>query len=136
MKKLVIVFLIVIAWLQYRLWSPEGGISEWVRLQNELAIAQAQIEQLQQSNDALKNLVLDLQNNTDAVETQARSVLHFAAPDETFFRVITIPKHTKESYSMELPLNSLTRPQDVEEKEEVSSLAEVVETESEESAAD
>jgi cell division protein FtsB len=108
MKKLFIVFVLAFMWLPYRLWSPDGGISEWLRLQNELAIAQAHIKQLESSNASLKNLVLDLQNHTDAIETQAREVLHFALPNETFFRVITVPNQKAESYVPNLPRTRLS----------------------------
>ena len=110
MKKLFVVFVLAISWLQYRLWSPDGGISEWLRLQNELALAQAHIKQLESSNESLKNLVLDLQNHTDAIETQAREVLHFAQPSETFFRVIPVSNQKKESYVPNLPRTKLSAP--------------------------
>ncbi|MCI4410404.1 MAG: septum formation initiator family protein [Thiotrichales bacterium] len=112
MKKLFVVFLLILIWLQYRLWSPEGGISEWLRLQNELAIAEAKISKLEAHNEALKNIVLDLQNHTDAIETQAREVLHFISPNETFFRIITVPKEKPESYVPEnLPRTKLSTPE-------------------------
>jgi cell division protein FtsB len=111
MKKLFIIFLLAIVWLQYRLWSPDGGISEWLRLQNELALAQGHIKQLESSNESLKNLVLDLQNHTDAIETQAREVLHFAMPNETFFRVISVPSQKAESYVPNLPRTKLSMPE-------------------------
>lgn len=111
MKKLFVLFVLAIIWLQYRLWSPEGGVSEWFRLQNELALAQSHIQQLEKNNDSLKNLVLDLQNHTDAIETQARSVLHYATPDETFFRVIILPKQKQERYTPPLPRNKLSPPE-------------------------
>lgn len=111
MKKLLVVFVLAILWLQYRLWSPDGGVSEWLRLQNELALAQAQIKQLESSNESLKNLVLDLQNHTDAIETQAREVLHFAMPNETFFRVISVPNQKAESYAPNLPRTKLSAPE-------------------------
>lgn len=111
MKKLFVVFILAILWLQYRLWSPDGGISEWLRLQNELALAQAQIKQLESSNESLKSLVLDLQNHTDAIETQAREVLHFSLPHETFFRVISVPNHKVESYVPNLPRTKLSTPE-------------------------
>jgi cell division protein FtsB len=113
MKKLFVVFLLILIWLQYRLWSPEGGISEWLRLQNELAIAEAKISKLEAHNEALKNIVLDLQNHTDAIETQAREVLHFISPNETFFRIITVPKEKPESYVPEnLPRTKLSTPEE------------------------
>jgi hypothetical protein len=52
--------------------------------------------------------VLDLQNHTDAIETQAREVLHFALPNETFFRVITVPNQKAESYVPNLPRTRLS----------------------------
>ena len=110
MKKLFIVFVLILIWLQYRLWSPDGGISEWLRLQNELALAQAKIASLESRNEALKNIVIDLQSHTAAIETQAREVLHFIAPNETFFRVITVPKEAPPNYLPNLPRTRLSTP--------------------------
>jgi len=102
------VFILILVWLQYRIWSPDGGISEWLRLQNELALAQAKIANLEARNEALTNIVIDLQSHTAAIETQAREVLHFIAPNETFFRVITIPNETPPAYLPELPKTRLS----------------------------
>lgn len=111
MKKLFIVFVLILMWLQYRLWSPNGGISEWLRLQNELALAQAKITTLEARNEALKNIVIDLQSHTATIETQAREVLHFISANETFFRVITIPKKDPPNYLPNLPRTRLSTPE-------------------------
>jgi cell division protein FtsB len=108
MKKLFLVFILMLVWLQYRIWSPDGGVSEWLRLQNELSLAQAKITMLEARNEALTNIVIDLQSHTAAIETQAREVLHFIAPHETFFRVITIPKEISPAYLPELPKTRLS----------------------------
>jgi cell division protein FtsB len=121
MKKLFIVFVLILMWLQYRLWSPDGGISEWLHLQNELALAQAKITTLEARNEALKNIVIDLQSHTAAIETQAREVLHFISANETFFRVITIPKEAPPNYLPNLPRTRLSTP----EGEPASSAADV-----------
>lgn len=110
MKKLFVIFILIFIALQYRLWSSDGGISEWLRLQNELALSQAKIDLLDQRNQALKNIVLDLQHHTDAIETNAREVLHFVAPGETFYRVIPIPKEAAAPYLPDLPRTRLSMP--------------------------
>jgi cell division protein FtsB len=111
MKKLFIIFILILAWLQYRIWSPDGGVSEWLRLQNDLSLAQKKIDALTVHNESLKNIVLDLQTHTAAIETQAREVLHLIAPGETFFRVITIQSNPGASYVPELPRTRLSVPQ-------------------------
>lgn len=111
MKKLFILFVLIIIALQYRLWSTNGGISEWISLRNDLEQAQSHIKQLQTSNESLKNLVIDLQSHTDAIETQAREVLHFVMPQETFFRVIIIPDQPGVSYVPNLPRTRLSAPE-------------------------
>lgn len=111
MKKLFVVFLLILAALQYRLWSPDGGMSEWFRLQNELAVQQSRNAVLEKRNEELKNLVLDLQGNTAAIETQAREVLHFIAPGETFFRVIPVSQKPAPSYLPPLPRTRLSAPE-------------------------
>ena len=110
MKKLFFIFLLVLIALQYRLWSSEGGMTEWFRLQNELANEQASIDVLKARNEALKNIVLDLQQHTAAIETQAREVLHFIAPGETFFRVIPMSETPNTPYLPALPRSKLSAP--------------------------
>jgi cell division protein FtsB len=111
MKKLFIVFVLILIGLQYRLWSSNGGVSEWLRLQNELALAQAKIKILEDKNQALKNIVIDLQSHTDSIETHAREVLHFLAPGETFYRIIHVPKEAPPPYLPDLPRTQLSAPE-------------------------
>ncbi len=111
MKKLFVVFVLILLWLQYRLWSPDGGVSELLRLKNELILAESKIKTLEVRNEALKNIVVDLQSNFTVIETQAREVLHFVAPNETFFRVIILPKDMPKNYLPNLPKTRLSVPE-------------------------
>jgi cell division protein FtsB len=108
MKKIFLIFLLILFLLQLRLWSSDGGVTEWLRLQNELANQQAKLDVLKARNDALKNIVIDLQQHTEAIETQAREVLHFIAPNETFFRVIPISDTVSTPYLPPLPKTKLS----------------------------
>jgi cell division protein FtsB len=108
-KKLFLFFVLVLVLLQYRLWSPDGGITEWMRLKNDLLIQESKLEALEARNQTLKNIVINLQTSTEVIETHAREAFHFIAQGETFFRVIPIPDNRNEKpYLPQLPKTKLT----------------------------
>ncbi len=110
MKKVFLFFLLVLVLLQYRLWSPQGGITEWMRLKQELLQQEAKLEVLEARNQALKNMVINLQTSTEVIETQAREAFHYIAQGETFFRVIPIADSANPTkpYLPPLPKTRLT----------------------------
>ena len=88
LRIVVLLLLVLLGWLQYRLWFGSGG-------QREVAQLDAQVRQqardnagLQQRNDALAAEVEDLKSGEAAVEERARNELGMIKPGETFYRVI------------------------------------------------
>ena len=88
LRIVLLLLLVLLGWLQYRLWFGSGG-------QREVAQLGAQVRQqardnagLQQRNDALAAEVEDLKSGEAAVEERARNELGMIKPGETFYRVI------------------------------------------------
>jgi len=88
LRIVLLLLLVLLGWLQYRLWFGNGG-------QREVAQLEAQVRQqardnagLQQRNDALAAEVEDLKSGEAAVEERARNELGMIKPGETFYRVI------------------------------------------------
>ena len=84
----LVLLLILLGWLQYRLWFGSGG-------QREVEVLQQQVRQqahdntgLKQRNEALAAEVEDLKSGEAAVEERARSELGMIKPGETFYRVV------------------------------------------------
>jgi len=88
MRVLLMALVVVLAFLQFRLWTGQGG-------HRSVAALQAQVQQqtrenagLQQRNAALAAEVEDLKSGEAAAEERARSELGMIKPGETFYRVV------------------------------------------------
>ena len=88
LRIVLLLLLVLLGWLQYRLWFGNGG-------EREVATLDAQVQQqardnagLTQRNDALAAEVEDLKSGEAAIEERARSELGMIKPGETFYRVI------------------------------------------------
>ena len=88
LRIVLLLLLVLLAWLQYRLWFGNGG-------QREVQVLQYRVQQqarnnagLQQRNDALAAEVEDLKSGEAAVEERARNELGMIKPGETFYRVV------------------------------------------------
>ncbi len=88
MKALTLIFVILIALLQYPLWLGKGS---WLRVWN----VNQQIEEqkklnktYQQRNETLAAEVRDLKQGSAAIEERARSELGMVKDDEVFYQVV------------------------------------------------
>lgn len=88
LRIMVLVLLVLLAWLQYRLWFGNGGKREVADLQQQVAQQKHDNSGLKQRNDALAAEVEDLKSGEAAVEERARSELGMIKPGETFYRVV------------------------------------------------
>ena len=87
-RLLLLALVLLLGWLQYRLWFGSGGHREVEALQGQIAAQQAENLKLRQRNDALAAEVENLKSGEAAVEERARSELGMVKPGETFYRVI------------------------------------------------
>jgi cell division protein FtsB len=88
LRIVLLLLLVLLAWLQYRLWFGNGGEREVAQLRAQVQQQERDNAGLQQRNDALAAEVEDLKSGEAAVEERARNELGMIKPGETFYRVI------------------------------------------------
>jgi cell division protein FtsB len=87
-KALTLIFVILIALLQYPLWLGKGS---WLRvwdLSRQLATQQEKNSTLKARNETLDAEVRDLKSGRAAIEERARSELGMVKQDEVFYQVL------------------------------------------------
>lgn len=89
MKWIVMALLIVLAGLQVRLWTGDGGVFEVINLKQEVADQQELVDTLQARNHMLEAEVKDLKNRLGALEERARTDLGMIREGETFYQDAT-----------------------------------------------
>jgi cell division protein FtsB len=85
LRWLALVFLALIAALQYPMWLGKGGWLQVRALDGEVREQRAANAKLKERNDALDADVRDLKTGFDAIEERARSGLGMVRQDEIFF---------------------------------------------------
>ena len=93
MKTLAFVLLVLLFWLQYKIWLQDGGIPEVIQLQNEVDVVKVEVQQLQERNQSLDAEVQDLKRGLDAIEERARSELGMIKKGEIYYQVIKPEKN-------------------------------------------
>ena len=91
MKALTLIFVVLIALLQYPLWLGKGS---WLRVWNVNQLIDRQKEKnvaSKQRNETLNAEVRDLKQGNAAIEERARSELGMIKQDEVFYQVIDQP---------------------------------------------
>lgn len=91
MKALTLIFVVLIALLQYPLWLGKGS---WLRVWNVSQEIEAQKKinvGYKLRNDTLHAEVRDLKQGSAAIEERARSELGMIKQDEVFYQVIDQP---------------------------------------------
>lgn len=88
MKFINIALLILLAALQYRLWTGPGSIPDVRRLEAISTNQMKENRELQERNQALAAEVLDLKHGLEAVEERARSEMGMIQSGETFYQII------------------------------------------------
>jgi cell division protein FtsB len=88
MRKLLILLLLLLAYLQYRLWFGDGSLQEVWELHREVDAQREENLQLRERNAALEAEVRDLQQGLDAIEEHAREDLGMVKEGETFYQLV------------------------------------------------
>ena len=88
MKKLVILLLLLLVYLQYKLWFAEGSLQDVWELHQEVEFQRQENIDLRERNAALEAEVQDLQQGLDAIEEHAREDLGMVKEGETFYQVV------------------------------------------------
>jgi len=87
-RKLLVLLLLLLVYLQYRLWFGDGSLQEVWELHREVEAQRTENLQLRERNAALEAEVRDLQQGLDAIEEHAREDLGMVKEGETFYQVV------------------------------------------------
>ena len=82
---------LLLGWLQYRLWFGIGSAGEVAALAAQVEHQRRENGGLEERNAALAAEVRDLKEGVAAVEERARSELGMIRPGEVFYRVVEDP---------------------------------------------
>jgi cell division protein FtsB len=88
MGKLTLLLLVLLGWLQYSLWLGKNGIHDYTRVNDDVAVQQANNAKLKSRNDQLFAEIDDLNGGSEAIEERARNELGMIKPGETFYRLV------------------------------------------------
>lgn len=91
MRWLVLTLVVLLAFLQVRLWVGDGSLAELRALRARIAATEAELARLQARNNALAAEVEDLKTGFDAIEERARSELGMIQSGEVFLQVVERP---------------------------------------------
>lgn len=87
-KTILIILIILIGFLQFRLWKGEGSFQDVYRLKLIINQQTKEVEQLMERNRRLDAEVQALKTNPEAFEERARSELGMVKEGETFYVVV------------------------------------------------
>lgn len=85
MRYLIIALLVLLGYLQYRLWMAEGGFVDVARLNKEIARQEHENAALRERNRVLLAEVESLKQGVDTLEERARTDMGMVKEGETFF---------------------------------------------------
>ena len=88
MRKLILFLVILLVYLQYRLWLGDGGLLELWNLHQEVEAQREENARLRERNEALNAQVLDLKQGLDAIEERAREDMGMVKQGETFYQIV------------------------------------------------
>lgn len=88
MKGLIFLLLLILCFLQYKLWIGNGSMTEVHHLEETRQELRAENKRLNERNKSLAAEVMDLKHGQKAVEERARSELGMIKSNETFYQII------------------------------------------------
>lgn len=88
MKALLIILVIVVAFLQYRLWLADDGLIHTFRLKAAIHAQQTKNEDIIKHNAVLTDEISSLKKGGEAIENRARNDLGMVKKGEVFYQVI------------------------------------------------
>ena len=85
---LPLLLVLLLIFLQYRLWFEPLGIRDRVQLKKEVALQQVENDKLKKRNELLLLQVKHLHKDKDAVESRARRELGMIKRGEVFYQIV------------------------------------------------
>jgi len=92
-KIIAFVLLVLLIWLQYKIWLQDGGLPEVMQLQQEIETVKTEVQKLQERNSSLDAEVKDLKKGLRAIEERARSEMGMIKKGEIYYQVIESEKN-------------------------------------------
>jgi cell division protein FtsB len=87
-KPLTLVLIALLIFLQYEIWSTNGGLSQAWKIKQSIAVVEQQNKELQEKNMILAADVEDLKHGDESVEEHARMDLGMIKKDEIFYQIV------------------------------------------------
>jgi cell division protein FtsB len=87
-KIIAFILLVLLIWLQYKIWLQDGGLPEVLQLQQEIETVKTEVKRLQERNSSLDAEVRDLKKGLRAIEERARSEMGMIKEGEVYYQVI------------------------------------------------
>jgi len=88
MKMVVVLLVLLLGYLQYRVWFGDGNLIEVFQLRDEVEVQREENNRLHERNAVLDAEVRDLQQGFDAIEEHAREDLGMVKDGETFYQIV------------------------------------------------
>lgn len=88
MKWLLGILIVLLGYLQYRLWIGDGSLAHAHRLEGEIHLQQAENDRMRERNRILDVEVEELKSGLDTIEERARNDIGLIKKDETFFLLL------------------------------------------------
>jgi cell division protein FtsB len=88
MRKLIVFLVILLVYLQYRLWLGDGGLLDLWNVHQEVEAQRDENARLRERNEALNAQVMDLKQGLDAIEERAREDMGMVKQGETFYQIV------------------------------------------------
>lgn len=92
MRLIACVLVVLLGWLQYRLWIGDGSFRDVYRLEQSIEAQKQENASLRDRNETLEAEVVDLKQGLAAVEERARRELGMVRRDETFYQIVPEPQ--------------------------------------------
>lgn len=86
-KYVVIGLVILLIFLQYKLWFEQSGVRGYINLKEEIAEQTQENQQLDEKNQALEKQITNLKQGHAKLEEDARNELGMIKQGETFYQV-------------------------------------------------
>ena len=87
-KPLTVALGLLLIFLQYEIWSANGGLSQVWRLKQSIATIAEQNKELQEKNTVLAADVEDLKHGDESIEEHARMDLGMIKKNEIFYQIV------------------------------------------------
>jgi cell division protein FtsB len=87
-KSLTVALGFMLIFLQYCIWSSDGGLSQIWKLKQAIISREEQNRELREKNIILEADVEDLKRGGESIEEHARLDLGMVKPNEIFYQVV------------------------------------------------